>query len=251
MKINRIGEINYNTHGSKMTIIEQIDRNNVKIKFENGYIIESLYNNFKNGYIKNPYDKTVFGIGFLGHGKYKANINKEQTIQDKYWRRLITRCYDKKYHQKQPTYIDVTCCEEWHNFQNFAKWFDENFYKIEGQRMCLDKDILVKGNKIYSPNTCVFVPQCINNLFLKREKCRGDLPIGVQYNGSKYRANVSYNDERSHYVLGGYNTPEEAFYKGYKPNKEQYIKDMADLYKDRIPKNLYNVLYTYEVEITD
>ena len=63
--------------------------------------------------------------------------------------------------------MDCSVYEGWHNFQNFAKWYEDNYYEIEEEQMHLDKDILVKGNKVYSPDTCVFVPETINGLFVK------------------------------------------------------------------------------------
>ena len=122
--------------------------------------------------------------------------------------------------------------------------------------MCLDKDILNKGNKIYSPDNCIFVPNNINILFVKRDKSRGDYPIGVHYNkyAKKFQAQCSiYNykenkTKRKH--LGYYNTTEKAF-KVYKEFKEQNIKDIADYYKEQIPQKLYNAMYEYEVEIDD
>ena len=156
---------------------------------------------------------------------------------------MMQRCYGN---ENRPTYKDVFVCEEWHNFQNFAKWFDDNYYEINDEMIELDKDILFKGNKIYSPETCVFAPQPINLLF--RHADRGEYPIGVEYvklkNTKKcYRAVFSQLDK---YYL----TPEEAF-EFYKEHKEMYIKEVADKYKKYIPKKLYNAMYNYQVEIID
>lgn len=77
-------------------------------------------------------------------------------------------------------------CEEWHDFQEYGKWFDNNYYEIEGETMCLDKDILVKHNKIYSPETCIYAPQTINKLFTKRQNDRGESIIGTYPFKGKY-----------------------------------------------------------------
>ena len=115
--------------------------------------------------------------------------------------------------------------------------------------MCLDKDILVKGNKIYSPNTCIFVPKKINSLFTKNDNSRGNLPIGVTLcRNGKYRAQI--NRCGSKLNLGYYSSLEEAFL-SYKIAKEKYIKEIAEYYKDIIPKKLYNSMLCYIVEITD
>ena len=116
--------------------------------------------------------------------------------------------------------------------------------------MMLDKDILCKGNKIYDEEHCVFVPQCINKLFTKRQLHRGQYPIGVAYdlNSNIYIARCN-TDGKSIY-LGSYNTPYEAFIK-YKTYKEKHIKILAERYKDKIPIKLYDAMCAYEVEITD
>lgn len=168
---------------------------------------------------------------------------------------MLNRCYYEKLHEKRPTYIGCTVSEEWHNFQNFAKWYYENYYEIEGEVMCLDKDILCKGNKIYSLETCVFAPQTINLLFVKKQNVRGESPIGTSSTeNGKYRVrchmiNPETSKSKGEY-LGVYDTQEKAF-EAYKYYKEKNIKEVADYYKDKIPQKLYNGMYAYEVEIDD
>ena len=113
----------------------------------------------------------------------------------------------------------------------------------------MDKDILIKGNKIYSSETCVFVPERINLLFIKNDRIRGDLPIGVSYDGNRYKSQCK-NGTHKYIRLGTYDTPEEAF-QIYKQYKENVIKDVANEYKGKIPEKLYNALMNYKVEITD
>lgn len=162
------------------------------------------------------------------------------------WKSMLNRCYSVYYHKNKPTYIDCKVCDEWHIFSNFKKWFDANY--IEGCH--LDKDILVKGNKLYSPDTCCFIPAQINSLFTKRNKDRGTLPIGVALHDSKYQAHFCGRGKLNH--LGTFDTPEEAFY-AYKKAKEQYIKELAEKYfqEGKITEKVYNALMKYEVEITD
>jgi hypothetical protein len=155
--------------------------------------------------------------------------------------------------KKFNTYLDCSVCEEWHNYQSFCEWFDENYYTIEGENVALDKDILHKGNKIYSPENCCFVPQSINSLFTKNDVVRGNLPIGVRMMGNRYNARISIKNKevKKKKHLGMFDTPEDAFYNGYKPFKEQYIKQEAERYKNIIPNILYEALCKYEVQITD
>ena len=131
--------------------------------------------------IKSPYSPSVYNKGYLGEGKYKTKVNGNRTKEYEIWKGVLRRCFSEKEKERNQAYMDITCCEEWLNFQSFAKWYNDNFYQIEGQRMELDKDILVKNNKIYSPSTCVFVPKRINLLFIKGDTRREYLPIGVHY----------------------------------------------------------------------
>lgn len=216
---------------------------------EYNYIKEhARYDHFKNGDISCPYEKTILNVGYLGEGKYKVTINGKTTKHYNLWRTMLKRCYDPKYTQQHPTYIGCEVYSSWHNFQVFGEWIDKNYYEIEGEQVCLDKDILCKGNKIYSPNTCVFVPQRINNLFTKCDKCRGDLPIGVSERKHRYEVHVSCNDKS--FQLGTFNTPHEAFLM-YKLNKELVIQGIANEYKYKIPTKLYEALMNYEVEEGD
>ena len=83
---------------------------------------------------------------------------------------MLGRCYNEYNLKRRPTYKGCEVCDEWLNFQNFAEWFDNNYYTIDNEAVCLDKDILIKGNKTYSPEACVFVPITINSLFTKINK---------------------------------------------------------------------------------
>lgn len=246
--VDRIGEENFNKSGHKMIIVEYVNNSNISVLFpEFNYKKDKCqYFHFKKGNIKCPFEKSMYGVGYIGEGLYKS---VKSDVYNR-WNHLFTRCYNEKYIDKFPTYKDVTVCEEWHNFQNFAKWYEENYYEVDGEKMCLDKDILVKGNKVYSPDTCVFVPEKINNLFIKSNSSRGECPIGVSYHKTKKKYSSGFRVKNKLIHLGYFINKTEAFNE-YKKAKEKYIKQVADEYKDRIPKRLYDALYRYEVEITD
>lgn len=252
-KIDRTGEIKINNQGCLMKIIKYNNRRNIDIQFEDGIILfNKRYDVFKKGQIKNPYFPEIYGVGYFGENNSNIKTNSEEYY---YWNNMLKRCYSLKYQKEQITYIDCKVCNEWLNFQNFVKWFRKNYYRIENERMQLDKDILIKNNKIYSPDTCIFVPQNINNLFTKRQNKRGDLPIGVTYykRNNKYGAQCCHLEKGKSRYLGLYDTPEEAF-DMYKTEKERYIKKVADEYKSKypqFPQRLYEAMYNYVVEITD
>ena len=236
-----------------MTILDYKDTTDIMIQFKDAgnSIIHTNYRDFKKGHMKSPYEKTVHGIGYLGYGDYKCTINGIKTKQYQCWEGMFKRCYDSKYHEREPTYKTCIICDEWLNFQGFGKWYDENFYQVLNQKMQLDKDILHKGNKIYAPENCVFVPYNINYLFCKCDAKRGDCVIGVSYNKdrNKYVAQCNNGHGKSR-VIAYVNNELDAF-TTYKNYKENIINQIANYYQAYIPDNLYESLINYEVEITD
>lgn len=248
--MKRLREIRKNKFGSEMIIVKVHGRGGmVDIYFpEYSYLLKNAqYGNFKAGTLKCPYEPRLQGIGYVGVGKYLAyDDQSEPTKAYRVWSSILHRCYGN-----QKYYENCTVCTEWHNFQNFAKWYEENYYEVEGQQMCVDKDLLYRGNKVYSPLTCVIAPAIVNTITLNRKNGRGDLPLGVTYDKkrNKYKAQCSNKNQRSIH-LGNFDTIDEAF-QSYKKFKEKIIKEVADEYKDIIPLKLYNALYEYKVEIND
>jgi hypothetical protein len=248
--VNRVGEKHITNEGYEIEIIEYFSRINCTIQFEDKTIIKNKrYNEIKEGKIKNPHHKSVHGVGFVGIGKYKVSFKNIHTKYYTCWRGMLERCYCKKFHSKKPTYIGCSVADDWHNFQNFAKWFDENYNPETMQGWQLDKDILVKGNKIYSSETCCFVPNNINALFTKSNSSRGKYPIGVcKCINGKYLAQITKNSKQT--GIGYYSTIEEAF-QVYRVAKEKYIKEVANKWKGLITDKVYEALINYQVEITD
>lgn len=246
-----IKEIRYNNFGSKMIIENYNSYDDITVKFiDYGNLVHSRYDNFIRGKVKNPYDRSVKGVGYLGEGKYKVTENGKMTKTYQKWVAMIRRCYDEEFQGNLKSYKGCTVCDEWHNYQNFAAWYDENYYEIKNEKMSLDKDILIKGNKLYSPDTCIIVPQCINTLFVKSNTIRGNFPIGVSWNKEKKKYESNYFNRNKRIKLGYFNTIEEAF-AIYKENKEGLIIHIANEYKEQIPHKLYNAMINYKVDITD
>lgn len=247
---NRIGEVRYNNAGLRMEIIEYNNCKDILVKFESGATVKAEHGQFKNGRCKDPLSKDVLNIGFYGIGNYSARKNGKMTKRYHTWFGMLSRCYNAYEVNKHLTYNDVYVCDEWLNYQNFAEWYEKNYYEFYGMEMQLDKDILFKGNKFYSPDKCCFVPQAINKLFTKTDKLRGDCPIGVFLNkkNSLFAACISIDKKSVH--LGEFKTPKRAFMV-YKKAKEDNIKRMADKFRQWIPANVYDSLYNYVVEITD
>lgn len=184
--------------------------------------------------------KSIYGIGFLGEGCYISSEPDKKVYN--IWHHIIRRCYSNDI--KFLSYSDCVMDERWHNYQEFAKWYYENY--IDGFQ--LDKDILFKNNKIYGPDTCCFVPTQINSLLIKAKSNRGNLPIGVSKFRDKFQVQIKKFGMQNNFGL--FIDPKEAF-KIYKIEKERYIKEVAEIWKDEINENVYQALINYKVEITD
>lgn len=254
--LNRIGQINYNRQGCLMKIIEYKSATDVIVEFQDkyGYRIRTWYDNFKKGAIKNPYAPAVFNVGRVGI-KYKTTIDRKTIKEYNAWTNMLNRCYSTEFQSKNPAYKECSVSEEWLLFETYYDWLHSqpNYDKWSGDgKWCVDKDILVKGNKVYSPETCCLVPDYVNTLFVKKDANRGNLPIGVCVHKDGFQA-CCRNPLLDKYVyLGIYDTPERAF-QAYKNYKENLIKQVAqeEYDKGNITKRCYVAMMNYEVEITD
>lgn len=229
--------------GYNAEVVECFRNSNCTVLFyddTNTTIFNVQFSHIKKRILKNPNHPVFYGVGFIGQGKHTTGTNGDCYKNCKCWIGMLERCYSDKYQLKKPTYIDCSVDERWHNFQVFAEWFENNYT----QGFELDKDILVKGNKVYSPETCCFVPREVNSLFTKRNSKRGDYPIGVRREGNRYVARLGGN-----IYLGIFDTIEEAF-NAYKTAKELYIKEVADKWRSQITEQVYEAMYNYKVEIT-
>ena len=190
--------------------------------------------------------KLVYGVG-INDGKYPTTLNGLRTKEYSLWSNMLKRCYNKKFHIKQPTYVG---CNVSDNFKQYAYFFEwcQNQIGFGDCDFSLDKDLIYKGNKEYNENNCVFIPLEINNVLVKRQSDRGLLPIGVTKNRVGFQARCSADGTQK--CLGTFNTPELAF-NAYKAFKEAYIKELAEKYKDTIDERAYQALLKYEVHIDD
>lgn len=212
----------------------------VEFQDEYKYRVPSTYQNFKRGVMKNPYDRTVYGVGYLGVGDYYCWEGDKPTVYYTVWENMLCRCYHEKDRHLHATYEECTTCDNWHGLQNFAPWYKDNAYDAgDGGRLHIDKDILFKDNKIYSPETCIMVPQRINMLFMKKNrKTDPDLPTGIRRTTNGFMA--EYNTK----YLGIYETLEEAV-KQHTIEKRIHIKELADEYKEVMPSEVYNALINW------
>ena len=198
-------------------------------------------------------NKLVQGIGFKGMDYPSCGNGKPLKVYQM-WRGLLERCTEKCW-TKHPSYVDTTCSDNFKHFTFFYEWCQEQIgfgnTDDNGRSWHLDKDILFKGNKLYSEDTCVFVPQRINALLVNCNTSRGEFPICTHRN--KYCdtfVSVCNNGTGKKEYLGSFKTAQEAF-KAYKTFKEAVIKEVANEYKDQLDPRAYQALMKYEVNEND
>lgn len=243
-----VGRTYLSKEGDVMTVLELNTCKKVTVQFDAGHTLTVQLGNLERGTIKNPYHPSVFGIGYIGIGRHAKHVKGKTTKTYEKWKSIMQRSYSKEYHSIKPTYANCSVDKKWHNFQNFGDWFEENYNPETMQGWELDKDILKKGNKIYSPETCCLVPSELNIIILKRKSKRGNNPIGVTFVKGRFKARMNKNGNKLD--LGTFDTPEEAF-QAYKIAKEAWIKEVADIWKTLIELRVYQAMYNYKVEITD
>jgi hypothetical protein len=248
---SKVGEIFTTNEGFTVEIVNYKDSDNVDVIFEDGHIITVQYGHLKRGKVRNRNRASIFGVGFIGIGKYKTK-EEDNSKHNKFyitWRNMIERCNSENYKQQYPSYNNCSTDEYWHNFQNFAKWYEENYNPEIMEGWHLDKDILVKGNKVYSPETCCFVPNEINSFFVKGKSRRGNCLIGVSlHRDGKFMASCNLNKKVKN--LGYFKTELEAF-QAYKYFKENLATELADKWRGQITEQVYQALINYKVEIDD
>lgn len=191
----------------------------------------------------------VYDVGTYQPGMIIDGVAASRTKYYATWCSMLARCYSEKEKPKNPAYSGCTVSESWLTFSNFYDWASRQKYFLV-QDYYLDKDILHKGNKIYASDTCCVVPREINNLFTRREKCRGKYPIGVSYHPQNHNliATMAQNGKKVH--IGSFTDEVEAFL-AYKEAKEKYIKLLAEKYAGKIDDNVYKALCEYVVDIED
>jgi len=159
----QVGRVHSSNRCGKFEITSYSGYLNIKIKFKDtGFITTVTSGPIRTGEVRDKTYPQVFGVGFVGQGVHLATYLGKSTVEYDTWASMLRRCYSEKSHLKSPTYKNCTVALEWHNYQNFASWFKEHYR--EG--LSLDKDILQRGvtNKVYSPDTCMFITRAQNTI---------------------------------------------------------------------------------------
>lgn len=237
------GKVYENKRGVKFKILEYVNRQKVKIVFDEPFIHTKWVSakHIRNGFgIKSPYEKLQLGVGYLGEGIYNS---KNSVDAYSVWQNMLKRCYSDVFQDRHPSYVGCTVCEEWHNFQNFAEWYYN--HESYGLGYDLDKDLLVRGNKVYSPDTCCMLPEEINVFITKKGSDKNGLPTGVKPQGvNTFRADFG-RFGRSNYI-GAFDNVEEAL-AAYKKVKRQAFLELTEKWKYLVAVDVYESLLNFEV----
>ena len=231
-------------------IVKYNDSKNVEVRFlKTGFETSATLGNIRNGKVKDPCAPSVCGVGILGT-KYPSRVNDVLTKEYILWTHMLERCYSDSFKKKYPTYEGCEVSNNFKSYEYFYEWCHKQIgFGVEGWH--LDKDLLIKSNKVYSETTCVFLPFEINSLLIKRGALRGEHLIGVSWykRDKAFVAKVSRNEGQQEH-LGYFNTELEAF-NAYKTAKEAFVKEQANRWNGKIDIRAYNALMNYEVNIDD
>ena len=245
-----VGKVCKSLNSGDFKILKYNGSKSVEIQFVNTrFKTVTRLDCIKIGKVKDPYLASVYGVGILGT-KYPSKVNGRNIKEYDLWYSMLRRCYSDNSKKKHPTY---ECCEvsdKFKSYEYFYEWCHSQIgFGVEGWH--LDKDLLVKGNKVYSEDSCVFLPSEINSLLTKRTASRGEYLIGVNWckTNRAFKAQANKNKGKPEH-LGYFKTEIEA-YNAYKVAKESFIKEQANKWKGKIDERAYNALMNYQVEITD
>ena len=254
-----LNDVNYkdcvgNVYKSKLSgdfkIVKYNDNRNVEVQFlKTGYEATVELVQVKRGNVKDPYSPSVYSVGITGT-KYPPSINGIHTKEYELWSGMLERCYSDALKKRRPTYGDCKVSNNFLHYEYFYEWCNKQI-GFGNKGWHLDKDLLVKGKKVYSEDTCVFIPKEINMVLTKSTASRGEHLIGVNWckTNRAFKAQVNKSRGKKEH-LGLFKTELEAF-NSYKQAKESFVKEQAEKWKDKIDDRAYNALMNYTVEITD
>lgn len=228
-----VGKTYQSAKCGKFSVLEIVNSTEVKIKFSiTGFIRTARAASIARGQVKDPMMPVVYGVGFLGDGNFTATVGRVPTKAYSTWYQMIRRCYDEKSLKRNPNYIGCEVCEEWRNFQNFAEWFNEKAQKSTSD-INLDKDILSRGNKVYSPSLCLLVPGVVNKFFISFDRSTGKHLTGATMRGDgRFEAFCRDFTGNSKFSLGTFDTEIEA-HNAWRKKKSEMVTTLAEMVDDK------------------
>jgi hypothetical protein len=240
-----VGDIFTINDGGTCTVVEYLRDRQITIQHNDKHAHRAVVEggNLRKGQIRNPFSPSVFGVGLIGFGRHKVKSEGKKTPAYTLWNGIIQRGYSEEFKRENPSYRDVSVAPEWHNYQCFAEWFHAQEYS-QSPEFQLDKDLILAGNREYSPSACSFVPSQINSIL---NDCAG--------RRGKFKQGVSFVDRRNSYVarisirgipvkIGSF-PGEEAAYSAYLSAKTEYVRTMAEEYKPVLHPKVYQNLRSW------
>lgn len=231
--------------GDWCTVLEYINAHKVVIKFDGYEHYEKTVSAkaLKEGSFRNNYRPTTQGLGYMGDGIYSWNGDEDVQKAYQVFTGMFSRCYDPYTQSKQPAYIGCSVDARWYDFQVFAKFYVESPFCSLGYH--LDKDLLIRGNRVYSPEACTLLPPEVNSALSSTPESASGLPLGVNKIDNGYVARLNKMGQNREY-LGYYKTAEEA-HKVYVKAKEDYIHSLAEKWHGKIEERAYQALMNWTV----
>lgn len=231
-------------------ILNYENAHDVEIKFvDTGFVTKTHMSQIKKGKVKDKLLPSVYGVGVIGD-KYPSKLNGNWKREYSLWSGMLCRCHSSKLKSRQPSYEKCQTSNNFNSYTYFHEWCHEQA-GFNDSSFHLDKDLLIRGNKTYSEDTCVFIPHEINLALIKRDRDRGKYPIGVYYRkrDARFAAQINTN-EGMQKNLGYFSNELDAFH-AYKQAKESYLKELAEKHKQHIDIRAYDALMSYEITIND
>jgi len=241
----KVGDRFSTNEGGTVTVSEYINYRKILIKHNDVHSHKAYTDSstLRLGQLRNPYKPSAYDLGYLGVGRFKSSFDGKTTNEYCIWRRMLERCLCPVYQNRCPSYIGCSVDSKWLNFQLFCEWLTNHSYY--GLGYDLDKDLLTKGNKIYSPEHCSLIPNEINVVIITGKVKSNDMPVGVRRSRrGLFVAHLSIDG--SYFHLGTFECPNEA-HKAYVIAKEDYVKTKALEWRDRIAPNVFDALMNWTV----
>lgn len=197
--------------------------------------------------VKDFMARTLMGVGYLGRPT-RNNKDPVEAIAKKFWISMILRCYDERRLVSRPTYRGCSVSPEWQCFANFYDWFLEQYssgYYRDGYQ--LDKDLILQGNKVYSPDKCVLLPLQLNSLLQVKKQSENKYLPGVNFDKSRglFKSEVNFKGVR--YYGKRVESEIEAFTE-YKQTKERLVREEAENWIGLLPEVAVNSLREYSLD---
>lgn len=248
-----VGKVFSSKNCGKFKVLEYTDSRNVLVEFLETKTRKTVSaGNIRRGAVGDMFAKTVAGVGCLGNASPKLNGSFVKGYWT--WVAMLTRCYNKDYQSNYRSYSECYVSENFKDFEKFQLWCSRQigFDQLDdkGKNFVLDKDILIKGNKKYSEDNCVFLPQELNGIILKSDSTRGKYPVGTYFNKERGKFLAGMRKHGKRVNIGRFDNFEDAF-SAYKKAKEAYIKEVATKWKDKIDPRAYEALMNWEICIGD